>query len=137
MKIMKKIFYIIAISILLTACTSNIEKSKEFYKQGEEKNRISNFKGAIEAFSKAIELDSNFTKAYFQRGNSYFNLRKAEEALKDYNKAIELDSNFADAYFNRGNIKAYKYGKYEACEDWLKAEELGKENMYEKTKFCK
>ena len=56
-----------------------LRKSKDYY-------------DAIDAFSKAISLRSNYAEAYFQRGNAtYENTEDYETANKDYEKALSIN----------------------------------------------
>jgi protein O-mannosyl-transferase len=89
---------------------------------------------AIEDISKAIQLDTNYTKAYYNnakayynRGNLYMNERKFEMALKDFDKSIELNPEYTQAYYNRGNIYADMQDYDKALADYSKAIELNPE----------
>lgn len=79
---------------------------------------------ALEAYTKAIELDPAYPLAYNNRGILYSDSGDLQKALEDYNKAIELNPNYAYAYNNRGivykDLKDYK----KALEDYDKAIEL-------------
>ena len=79
---------------------------------------------AVDAYSKAIELDPTCAPAYTDRGDAYLDLGVALRALDDYNRAIELDPTCAPAYSNRGN--AYRdLGKdLRALDDYNRAIEL-------------
>ncbi len=83
---------------------------------------------AIEAFTKAIELDPRLINAYGGRGNVYSSIGGYEQAIKDYNSAIELsplDREYAFLYYNRG-IAYYNIGNYEqATRDFKIAARLG------------
>jgi tetratricopeptide (TPR) repeat protein len=57
---------------------------------------------ALDAFNKAIELDSTVANNYIIRGNAYDSLGNHNKAIADYDKAIELNAEFALAYYNRG-----------------------------------
>lgn len=46
---------------------------------------------AIQYYTKAITIKSDYAEAYYWRGNSYFLLEKKAEAKKDVEKAISLD----------------------------------------------
>ena len=61
------------------------------------------FRDAMDAFSKAIEIKPNAVH-YNNRGlaNYYINLK--EEAVKDFNKALEYDDSDPTVYYNRGNM---------------------------------
>lgn len=78
----------------------------------------------MEAYSKAIEIDSQYKEAYIGCGNAYRELKEYDKALDKYKAALKLDPDYAEAY---GNI-AYIYGlrgKYEmAVEQYDKALEL-------------
>lgn len=63
------------------------------------------FKGAIDAYNKAIELKlsgPNLSWAYYNRGNAKISLGQIKEAIDDYDKAIRLNPSFSEAYNNRG-----------------------------------
>ena len=47
---------------------------------------------AIAEYTKAIELDSNFTLAYFERGQIYKRLDKKSEAIADFEKVVSLSN---------------------------------------------
>ena len=51
---------------------------------------VTNKEGAVEAFSKAIELNPKMAEAFVFRGMTYLVLLKHREALDDFDKAIEL-----------------------------------------------
>ncbi len=96
----------------------------EFFELGSKAFHAGDYDDAILNFTKAIELDSNYTRAYSNRGNAYYNQNKYEEAIVNYTKAIELDSNATRAYNNRGNayFKQKNYDK--AMADYAAAIEL-------------
>ena len=56
---------------------------------------------AIEAFTKAIELNPNYAVAYNNRGLAYNNVGEFDRAITDYTKAIELKPDFVEAYNHR------------------------------------
>ena len=59
-------------------------------------------KGAIEDYTRAIEIDPKDAAAYFNRGGSHSKLGDNEQAIEDYTRAIEIDPKYAAAYNNRG-----------------------------------
>ncbi len=68
------------------------------------------YQESIDAVSKAIELNPEYTEAYINRGSSYKKLGKNQQAIDDYNKAIELNPQLPVAYFYRG-FYYYDIGK--------------------------
>jgi tetratricopeptide (TPR) repeat protein len=66
-----------------------------------------NYIKAIEAFTKAIELNPKFATAFYNRGHLYGDIGKYNEEIRDYNRAIAINPKDAEAYNNRG----IAYGK--------------------------
>ena len=113
---------------MIAAYTTKIQYSpydaSTYVKQGNCYAEIQEFDCAIETFSKAILLNSNYTVAYFNRGVAYQSKGQVDCAIEDYTKAIQLNSDYADAYYNRGVIYSHK-GEYDrTIEDYTKAIEL-------------
>jgi protein O-mannosyl-transferase len=76
---------------------------------------------AADDFTKAIELDTQYSKAYFNRGNIYLKEQHPDLALQDFNKAIELNPGYSQAYFNRGNIYTDTEEFDKALQDYSRA----------------
>ncbi|MBD3385161.1 tetratricopeptide repeat protein [candidate division KSB1 bacterium] len=75
-------------------------------------------------YSRAIELDSLYTKAFNNRGNIYQKLDQPLHALQDYNKALELDPNASAVLVNRAHIYQ-EMGEYRnAIRDYSRAIDL-------------
>jgi protein O-mannosyl-transferase len=107
-----------------SSISQNPDNASLYNNRGNAKNNIKDFQGAIEDFTKAIELKPNYVFAYNNRGNAYKTIGDPDKAIKDFNKAIELSPNTAEAYYNRGN-SYYKNGDFEmAIENFNKAIEL-------------
>ncbi len=79
---------------------------------------------ALKEFSRAIELNPNYSLAYERRSNAYAGLKEDDKAMSDLNKAIELDPNNGSAYLDRGNFydKLKKYPQ--AIADFSEADKL-------------
>lgn len=66
---------------------------------------LKDYQQAIEYYSKAISIKSDYTEAYYWRGNAYFNLNMKSEARRDIDKAISLDpKNETYLNFKRDNF---------------------------------
>ncbi|MGB5218065.1 MAG: tetratricopeptide repeat protein, partial [Smithella sp.] len=74
-----------------------------FYKEGK-------FREAIDHFSKAININSNYL-SYNSRGVIYARAGMYQQALSDFNKSISLMPNNINGYYNRGLVydKIKKY----------------------------
>ncbi len=90
--------------IVLPSFGQKLASAKEYVDRGYEKERKQDFAGALEDYSKAIEIDSKFADAYYNRGSLYKNKGDLDSALADLNKAIEIDPKHSGAYFNRSNL---------------------------------
>ncbi len=79
------------------------------------------YKTKLEFYTKALEINPNYTDALINRGLVYNELGEFDNSIKDYNKAIKLDSKCALAFNNRGYTR-FKQEKYkEALADYNKA----------------
>ena len=111
----------LAAKVIYDQNRSNTEEWLEWFKRGEEYENRGEYKKALEAYSKVIELNPNFVGGYNNRGTLYYRLGEYENALEDFNKVIELNPNFGWGYYNRG-LTYYTVGKYEkALENFNKA----------------
>ena len=74
----------------------------EWVQRGRSLVESGNYNEAIEAFTKAIELDPKLAWAYGARGIAYYKLGNYQQAIRDYDRAIEIDPKDAVSYTNRG-----------------------------------
>src|SRR3989338_1288964 len=72
-------------------------QANEWFDKGYQHSLNKEHDSAIEAYTKAIQLDPNYADAYNNRGLAYDNKRQYDRAIEDYNKAIALDPNHAKA----------------------------------------
>lgn len=93
--------------------------------------KAKNMDKAIEDIGKAIQLDTdyskankNLAKAYYNRGNMYMNRRELDKALDDFNKSVEMSPDNPRAWFNRGNVYSEMEEYKKALADYTKAIEL-------------
>ena len=96
----------------------------DWFEKGYAHNEAKEYQDAVNAYTRAIELNPKDAKAYNNRGNAYNRLGNYQQAIANYNRAIKLDPKLAMAYNNRGI--AYKnLGNYnQAIADYTKAIEL-------------
>ena len=95
-----------AVAILLTVsfavgCAERIDSAVEFIQLARLKERQDDLPAAIEAYSKAIELDSENPETWYDRGVAFTETGQPQEAIDDYTKAVELDPEFSIAWNNR------------------------------------
>ena len=97
---------------------------------------LNNFADAIDDFSKAIELDSQYAAAYVMRGNMKDEWGRSAEALADFDQALSINPADGSAYFNRGITRKNSGDIAGACADFKKALELGYIEAITKTGDC-
>jgi tetratricopeptide (TPR) repeat protein len=73
---------------------------------------------AIADYSKAIELQRDFTAAYSNRGLAYAKSGRYQNAIPDFDRAIELDPRNAMTYLKRGSAYFDKSNIASAIKDW-------------------
>ena len=119
------------------------QTAEDFYQLGVKKNQLQDYEGAIQDYTKAIELNSSYPVAYIyiSRGNSKSELKDYYGAIEDYTKAIDINPKEAKAYYNRGLAKRSAKllrDKKGACLDWSRAGELGDMDAYDLiSRYCK
>jgi tetratricopeptide (TPR) repeat protein len=96
------------IILLLVLISSGIfaQTAKKHCEVGDKFVKGANYEGAIDAYSKAIELDPNYFKAYISRADCYEKVNKKEEAIEDYKKAIAFAPKEKDLYYKAGKLQA-------------------------------
>jgi protein O-mannosyl-transferase len=92
--------------------------------RGSAKKAVEDFHGAIEDFSRAIELKPDYKHAIYNRGTAKKDIDDLKGALEDFNLALLLDPNFSQAYHNRGIVHDNLGHLEKAIDDYTKAIEL-------------
>ncbi|MBI4617708.1 MAG: tetratricopeptide repeat protein, partial [Planctomycetes bacterium] len=80
--------------------------------------------GAVADYTRAIELDPNYSRAYGNRGVARRAQGDVAGAVADFTRAIELDPSFAAAYSNRGSARREQGDLAGAVADFTRAIEL-------------
>jgi tetratricopeptide (TPR) repeat protein len=73
-----------------------------YVQQGDRAFAEGDFKGAVAAYTQALQLYSVNDYVYYNRGNAYRKLKDYKNAIADYTKAIELNPQNSFAYLYRG-----------------------------------
>ncbi len=96
----------------------------EFFSEGLRRAKNGDRKGAIEAYTQAIDRNGNNANFYYNRGIEFARAGDPNRAIDDYNQAIQFDRAFADAYFNRANVYASRGDRAGAIRDYQQAARL-------------
>ena len=103
----------------------NAESAYSFHQSGINNYKNGDYFKAVYDFTKAIEIDPNYSEAYYNRGWNKAKLKDYYGAISDYTKAIEINPNYLSEYKNRGIDKEIIGDLKGACADWQKASQLG------------
>lgn len=118
--------------LIFTFITSSLnfygqKTAEDYYKKGNIKKQKSDYKGAIENYSKAIELKPKYYEAYFGRADSKRILKDYKGAIEDFTKEMELNPSFKEdvmAFFYRGFCKDQLKDYNGAIQDYNSAIEI-------------
>ena len=124
MRILSSLTAAIVIGTSLITANANPLANQYFY-QGVEKYKVGNFQGAIDDYTRAIEINPQYAAAYQLRGSSKSILGDIQGAIADYTKVIEIDPQDANAYQLRGIAREKVNDLEGACRDWRKAVNFG------------
>ncbi len=108
-----------------------------YFKRGLTKTKLTDYRGGILDYNKAIELKPKYAEAYNNRAAAKLNLKDNAGAKADANKAITLNPQIAEAYYNRGAAKINLGEINSGCLDLSKAGEMGNTMVYDIIKqYC-
>lgn len=93
-------------------------------------NAIKNLEKSIAAYSEAIKLQPDYSKAYYQRGYIYTELNQPEKAIADFEKTISIDDKNSKAFFMLGSLNEAFNEIEKAKQYYKKAYELNP-NLHE------
>jgi len=82
------------------------QKVSSYTNLGYARYALGDFKGAINAYDRAIQTDSHAAAAYLNRAYAQFGLKDYHASLADFNKAIELNPSDSNAIKNRLLVKS-------------------------------
>jgi len=94
--------------------------SYQYYK-GNARLQQGDFKGAVDALTKAIANDPSNFGAFLNRGLAYDKLNEYDKALADYDSAIAIVPAFGRAFHNRGHVHSKLKQHEQAVADYDEA----------------
>ncbi|MDG2397085.1 MAG: tetratricopeptide repeat protein [Flavobacteriaceae bacterium] len=104
------------------------DKSKisveEIFNIAESKQTSKDYIGAINEYSKALNMKPDYTYAYNNRGFLKYQLKDYNGAISDYSKVIDIDPAYPIAYYNRALAKKNLKDYYGALNDYNNAIKL-------------
>jgi tetratricopeptide (TPR) repeat protein len=129
MDCMRKVFLSLLVALLaysLAGCLPSFDaEAEEHFWQGIEYTKQGNNDLAMEEFTKAIEIDPDYSYAYYNRALAYYRKGELENSLMDYNKAIELNPDNPYWTIERGFLHMELGDREKAIIDLERSKELG------------
>jgi tetratricopeptide (TPR) repeat protein len=125
--IMKRnlILHIFVIGFVLNGCqTEKHRTADEWFKQGLLFATTQRYENALNAFTRALEINPRYAEAYNQRGIILGKKDRFDQAIVDFTKAIEINPRYAVAYNNRGVLRAKKGNFDKGINDFTTALEI-------------
>merc|ERR1712004_792170 len=104
------------------------EQAEKLKVEGNDLMRTEDFPGAIEKYTKAIELDSSNQVFYCNRAAAHSKMNNHYAAVEDCKRAIDMDPNYGKAYGRMGLAYACVDKHKEAIDCFKKAIELEPDN---------
>ncbi|PPS42736.1 hypothetical protein B1A85_13545 [Chroococcidiopsis sp. TS-821] len=112
------------------ALTSKEISAERFVNQGLEKLHQQSYQAATQAFTQALQLNSNHDMAYIYRGDARQKIGDYQGAVEDYTLALQGNPNFAHIYNSRGDARV-ALGDYQgAIADYTQAIKLYPEDAF-------
>jgi tetratricopeptide (TPR) repeat protein len=90
-------------AVVVAVASMGSDFSYQYYK-GSSRLQQGDFKGAVDALTKAIAKDPSNFGAFLNRGVAYDNLKQYDKALADFDSAIAIVPRFGRAFHNRGHV---------------------------------
>lgn len=101
--------------------TPTSPEAARYFAEGVTKFDAQDFKGALAAFTKAIELDPTKASFYANRASMYNLLKQSKRALADADQAIRINPQLALVYVIRGDCYVGSHQYKRALEDYAEA----------------
>ncbi len=124
MSTVRSLLFVGMLSFIPTIVLS--QSPKKYCDAAEKFEKAKNYEGAIENYSKALEMDPKFEKAYIARAACYEKINFKMEAIEDYKKALVFNPKEKEYFYNAGRLLADMGKNTEADEMLRKALERDK-----------
>ena len=135
--ILKKILFIFLITIIFSACTDIKDDIRRELNLGVKASYSNEYSIAKKHFDQVLEWDGDNQEAYLYLGRLYIGHLNYEKAMESFDRAITIDVNYGEAYRSRAQLYFLLGNRDASCKDYIMAEDLGIENLYNYTKFCR
>lgn len=94
------------------------QNARKYYRTGNDYLKENRFDQAVQYFSRAIQVDSDYEDAYLARAEAYEKLGKIENAAQDYKKATYFFEKETEVFYHAGRL-LYQIGRYKEALKYL------------------
>jgi tetratricopeptide (TPR) repeat protein len=98
--------------------------ANDWYRQGVLKQQEGDYRGAVEAYDRAIGIDPSLVEAYNDCGLVHLELQEYVEAIADFDRAIELNPKRYEFYNSRGIARLALADYTGATEDFNQSQKI-------------
>jgi len=113
--------YTDAIHKLNIAIAAKPDGFEAFFLRGIAKFSLGDYQGAVNDFSKTLQIHPLYTRAYFYRGICRDRIYDYAHALSDYDKALEIDPFNPEVFMARGDTRIHLHDFEGAIKDYTEA----------------
>lgn len=99
-----KVFFFIAVLLLIGCSTSPEEKKTAHYQKGMEYVNAGEYRAAVIEFRNAVQIDPSFAEARYQLGLAYLKTEQPGNALGELERAASLDPSNKDALIKAAEL---------------------------------
>ncbi|MGB3757799.1 MAG: tetratricopeptide repeat protein [Rivularia sp. (in: cyanobacteria)] len=89
----------------LQLAQANSQNVAKYFNSGIKRLEQGDYQGAIDDFTKAIEINPTLVAAYYNRAIARHQLQNYQRAIADFTKVIQINPKIAIAYYNQGIIR--------------------------------
>ena len=105
--------------ILVFSFSVEAQSPKKYCDAAEKFEKALNYEGAIENYSKALEMDPKMEKAFVARAACFEKVNKKTDAIEDYKRALVFSPKEKEYYYNAGRLLA-SVSRYQEADEMLK-----------------
>jgi len=107
----RRISMLVLLGLTILSTTVIAQNPRRFFKAGEDFMVTGNYEDAVDQFSKALELDPDYTNAYLARAEAFEKLGKLQDAYDDYNRAYVFLPKEEEVAYHLGKL-SNELGEY-------------------------
>jgi len=117
----------LVLSIVVPASAQENETAMSWFMKGYNLYYEGRYNESLEAYNRALELDSSDSEAWNNKGIDEGLLGRYAAALNSFENAVAINSTYAEAWYNMGVIYDMQGDSYDAVQAYKKATQINPE----------